>query len=224
MKQFIFFGMRRCGNHAILEWISTHFNNVTHFNDCYGFPPKQIAKIIKYGDETYNTDLEITSYEDFIPSLEEIENDNVFIIFRDWYNMASSRIVSSTKYPDSNRMLVRERHEKKFTSNNVIGTWIGYAKLYEKYPEKFILYNKWVSDEEYRNSIKDRLGLNGIGNFVNTLPKSNIGKGSSFGDTEISANAVNNRYKVLLNSPELFNTIDRSDVRYYCEKIFDMKI
>lgn len=207
------YGMMRSGNHAIIEWIASHYNHTIHYNDCYyNNKELKISSTHHYGNLNKDIDLTIHSFEDQLLNENKITNNNVFIILRDWYNMASSRIISG-------RMMMRDN---SFTPINL---WLKLVDLYQKYPEKFIIYNFWVDDESYRTNIEKTFNLNGSGLFVKSLPKSGMGLGSSFGDKIICPNNVNKRYlNILNNHPKLFNEIENETAKNLCNRFFHMKI
>lgn len=211
--------MRRSGNHAIIEWIASHFLSTIHHNDCSGW--KQVHNYSKhfYGCMRCERDLLIRSYEDFYPSLEELNDSRTIVILRDWYNMMSSRLVTKRDY-------VKNRHDKFYKSKKVVETWLEYAKLYKDYPNKFILYNKWVEDAEYRLSVQKNFGLDDSRDrYTSAFPESKVGHGSSFDKDKLNLCAVNERYKLLkLHHPDLYKSLNNAEVNGYCEDIFGLNI
>ena len=217
MKKFRIFGMRRSGNHAIIEWISSHFNKTTHFNDCLGWKDIRCRTNEIYGCGD-NFDSVIYSYEDFAPNNEEIKRAETILIFRDWYNMMSSRLLT-------NRDKVRHKHSEE-ESDEVLETWLEYAKLYCEHPNKFILYNHWATDPNYRKIIQKKFNLNDeYDKFTSDFPKSKIGKGSSFDKNKLNLNNVNKRHQLIkLSNPEIYEKIINKEVTYYCKTIFNIEI
>lgn len=215
MRQLTVFGMRRSGNHPIIEWIASYFNRTEHYNDCYG-KDKFFSKNF-YGSGI-SCDLSISSYEDFAPSVEQIKDPNTYIVFRDWYNMMSSRLLSK-------RLFARYSYSKYYENPNVLKVWLDFAKLYEENESKFILYNKWVVDKQYRKLVQDRLNLGLSDNFTTNFPKSGIGSGSSFGDEFINPKNMNKRYKILkIKNKKYFKSILKKEVSSYCKEIFDIDL
>lgn len=222
MRHLNIFGLRRVGNHAMIEWIAKHFDHTKHYNDCWGWPTPNNNWVTKeYGDSSKAFDLTIQSYEDFEPSIEEVEHPDTILLLRDWYNVAASRHVSGRGYINS----ARQRHRSAY-NRNVAEVWLKYAELYEQYPEKFILFNKWTLDETYRKEIAERFNLPGHAEYVSELPKSKIGSGSSFKDKEIDPEKVHLRYKLLASSDKnaYINIIGNPDINRYCSDIFGINV
>jgi len=222
MKHFSIFGLRRTGNHTIIEWLSKHFTHTTHYNDCWGWPePNNHWSKKEYGDLLSPADLTIFSYEDFEPSKEEIEHSETIILFRDWYNIAASRHVSGRGYKDT----ARHRHKSGY-NRSVVEVWLKYAELYENHPDRFILFNKWTTSEGYRNEVASRLGLQGHVPYTQQLPESKIGNGSSFGEDTINPWDVNLRYtKLATEHPAAyFDITSNSTVNDFCRKIFNINL
>ena len=222
MKTFHIFGLRRVGNHAIIEWIAKHFDHVIHYNDCWGWPDTTSFWVQKeYGDRTKPVDLKIYSYEDFEPSQEELDHPGTILLLRDWYNMAASRHVSKRGFGSTSR----QRHHAT-RNRDTAEVWLKYAELYQGYSDKFILFNKWTLEEDYRIDISERFNLGGVVEYKSTLPESKIGAGSSFGDTEIDPQRVNNRFRQLSESdPAAYQKITSNlEINKYCKDIFNIEV
>lgn len=222
MKQLNIFGLRRVGNHAIIEWIGRHFNHTKHLNDCWHWPVPESSWVTKeYGDTTMPVDLLIQSYEDFEPSKEEIEHPDTIVLLRDWYNMAASRHVSRRGFGNT----ARYRHKATY-NRSVSEVWIKYAELYQQYPEKFILFNKWAVDESYRKEVAERFNFPGTAEYLNQLPESRIGAGSSFKDKEVDPQKISLRYKQLKETDErAYKAITQNPIiNSYCLQIFDINV
>lgn len=219
MRELRIFGMRRSGNHAIIEWIARHFNRVIHYNECWGWDEISYRSKHFYGNKENDIDLTIYSYEDFYPSEQEIQDPRCVVVLRDWYNMMASRLTTD-------RLYVKHRHQPSFNNDKVLETWIEYAKLYEKYKDKFILYNKWVSDSSYRLLIERQLDLGNLNDkFIVKFPSSGVGGGSSFDQNKVNLKTINQRYKLLkIKSLELYEKIIVADVVECCKNIFGIEI
>ena len=222
MKTFYIFGLRRVGNHAIIEWIANHFDHVIHYNDCWGWPDTDRYWVQKeYGDISKPVDLTIYSYEDFEPNQEELDHPGTILLLRDWYNMAASRHVSKRGFGSTSR----ERH-MVHRNRDTAEVWLKYAELYREHSEKFILFNRWTLEEEYRVNVSKRFELGEAVEYRSTLPESKIGAGSSFGDAEIDPQKVNNRFRQLSQTdPEAYNTITTNpEINRYCREIFNIEV
>jgi len=215
-KKYHIWGMRRSGNHAITEWISSHFNSTFHRNDIIKDTPWNVKKYESSIKQKVN-DCIINSYEDFEP----IEvNDGTIIILRDWYNMCASRLNSGRDWQNS----CRYKNELHF-NRNCAEVYLEYCKLWEKYPDNFILYNKWCNDKNYEKEIEERYGLKRVVR-KNILPESGIGEGSSFEEKLSEDSKFNERYlKVIKKYPEDWKLIiSNEEINKYCKKIFGIDI
>lgn len=183
MKIYNIFGLRRSGNHAIIEYIAQSFEHTVHYNDCMGWQSNRFSKS-EFGELDRPQDCQIYSYEDFEPTDEQIQDPSCFIILRDYLNIAASRL-------KSNRGCNTCRQQ--FQSNRTTcceKVWSKYWDLYTRYPHKTIIYNYWHSDINYRIYINDLLELNNS-IYQKYLPESGVGQGSSFDNLD----TLNDRYK-----------------------------
>lgn len=194
-------GMRRSGNHFITEWLINHYEKVTHYNN-WSMIKNQIfhyenGELVKDPVDG----LEIYSYEDVL-----IESD--IYILRDWYNMSASRLVSNRGWYTTphNRLKCPE-------------IYLQMCKLYEQKPEKFILYNKLITDNDYKEEVEDRMGLDHI-DLPSKTPKSKIGSGSSFDNLE----GLNERYKQIMDHNDWKYIKSDFDINYYMIKIFGIEV
>jgi hypothetical protein len=213
---FKVWGMRRVGNHAIIEWISKHFNKTIHNNDIISGRPWVIKE---YGTGNV-VDLQIDSYEDFEPRLDSEPDSNTIFLLRDWYNVCASRHVSGRGWTYSARHFNGVNYNRSCSE-----VYLKYCELYEKYPDNFILYNQWVEDESYLKSVEQRYDWKHIPRD-NKMPKSGIGGGSSFSNEVVDPKRFNQRYKdVMENDKDNWELmIGDSKINDYCEKIFNMKV
>lgn len=220
MREIRIFGMRRSGNHAIIEWIASHFQKTLHYNECWGWENIQYRSEHIYGNKNNSSpNLIIYSYEDFCPSEEEIKDDRSIIILRDWYNMMSSRIIT-------NRNTAKYRHEDGFNNIDILGVWLEYVERYKYHKNKTIIYNNWAINKNYRKIISNIFQFNSdYDRYTTELPSSKIGCGSSFEKDSITTNLINDRYKLLKDShPNLYDKILNNQVVQPCKEIFDIEI
>ncbi len=194
------FGLRRSGNHAIIEWIAAHYRSVLHWNDCIGWRNPQPNNVGHYGHKSGPYDLIIYSYEDFEPSVEELTSESTLMILRDWPSMAASRSYSG-------RSGCRVRHHRRH-DRPTAEAWAAFATQCLRFPAHTIQFNFWNSDESYRRSLEERFALPGHIPYVTTLPASGMGRGSSFGDKVIDLRQVNDRLStVAALRPEIARNI-----------------
>lgn len=218
MKEFRIFGLRRSGNHTIIEWIAAHFNYVIHYNDCWGWESPDWFKQLSYGSPKEDLGCRIYSYEDFEPSKDELKNPSTILILRDWYNMSASRVASgrgldSARYP-----------HQKTNNRDCEEVWLKYAEFAQKFPNKIILFNEIINNPTYQESIRQNLGLLGDIKFPTELPATKFGNGSSFPNEPLEPNSLNSRIKVLkkqdLASYKKITQEVSPAVHDYCDKLF----
>jgi hypothetical protein len=246
MKTLRVMGMRRSGNHAIINWLLANFNNgkevieryktncsiindstyvpifinsnasIVFFNSCVEDP----FWGIKSDFDLSNLNLIIHSYEDKLFSYIEEHSYNKcnnleeniinIIILRDPYNMFASR----QKYIDNYWTKVDLLH---------IDMWIAYAEealnINNNINNKIIiLYNKWLTDKDYRDDIANKLG---VYNFDNTRIVSTCGNGSSF--VGVKLDEVQNyleRYKSVKLSDEVDDMLNNDRVKSLVNQLF----
>jgi hypothetical protein len=187
---FMFFGLRRSGQHAVINWVAAHFdepvwffNNIKDFsnpkpisNDTdttlqfYVRSPKTIPRVWSIPKKVL-----FQSYEDKpIDNLDFASNARVtgssgkticVIVLRDIFNMVASRL----SHPNSHDLepWLRQR-------------WIQYAR--EAIGETnylpnmvFVNYNLWFNSEPYRRDLEKKMGLRSTDKGINLV----FGAGSS---------------------------------------------
>lgn len=226
MREIRIFGMRRSGNHPIIEWIASHFAKTTHFNDCCGWENPIDNGIYNYlndKQDLFDNELVIYSYEDFCPSENEIKDERTFIILRDWYNMMSSRIVTSHIY---DRLKARHPHKREYDNINIAEVWLQFAKLSQSYPNKSIMYNQWIQDKNYRETLQKTIDINSsYDTFTLNFPISGIGFKSSFEDQSLDINRLNNRYKESKSiNFDSYGHLSNNEIKKLCKEIFHIEL
>ena len=131
--------------------------------------------------------------------------------------MSASRLVSNRGWKNSCRQ--DNQHGYIRSCEEV---YLQYCKLWEQYPNNFIIYNKWCEDEDYQKEIEERYNWNRVSR-LNKLPESGIGDGSSFKKTKL---AFDERYlEVIEKYPEEWIQIcSNSKINNYSKKIFGIEI
>lgn len=207
-KKIKIFGLRRSGNHVIIEWILSHFSKGLHIND-NDKNSRWVWEndVLIKSNKEIDYDILIESYEDVIP--EKID-ENTFIILRDWYNICSSRYISKRGWENSCK------------NQNCVDVYTHYCNLYYNNKSNFILYNFLMEDDIYVKKVEKQLNLSEHKKIPNTLPKSKIGGGSSFNNL----NKLNRRYINLIeNHKNEWNKIKSFKViNQHMENIFNIKI
>lgn len=242
MRTIRIIGMRRSGNHAIINWLASNFNNGnpvdTFYNKSMGLRlpvftnnERDIFFINGCKEDPYwdtpelkksqSFKLMIHSYEDrdfsyiLHYSYNKLSNseDNILniIIMRDPLNLFASR----QQHPESNRWLIVDEDH--------INLWVKYAEealnITNNIQNKLvILYNKWLTDKNYRDSIAKIIGTP---NFDNTEQVSICGDGSSF--IGLQLDKVENylqRYKMVEFPDHILNLLNSDKVTMLSDQLF----
>ncbi len=202
------FSLRRSGQHAIIFWLLDNIGNITENNSTYMYWNEE-KKIYYYNDCTdniyeYKLDYNylFKNFEDCKVNIITIDNEipnKKILIIRDFVNSYCSRInknIGSIK--------IRE----------VIEIWKEHISYLNDESFTVIIYNKWISDKEYRDKICDDLSIINKEN-IEFVP--DIGGGSSFNDknylerykmTKIKdedRNIISNDLELLRLNKEIFN-------------------
>jgi|APSaa5957512622_1039677.scaffolds.fasta_scaffold29092_1 hypothetical protein len=169
-----FVGIRRSGNHILIEWVAKNYRNVKHFNDCVIKSPGTYVTQGKTHTYTGNGDEDVHFYSfeertvrDVLSFVADHGNqfDKIFFILRDAYNWGASIMCGR-----NNRAL-----------RDSISLWKQFGTLYEKDSAGFLLYDKFVTDLSYIQLVKADNDLpNSPDELPRQLPTSGIGHGSSF--------------------------------------------
>lgn len=238
-KEFRIIGLRRTGNHAIINWIrKQHVGEVWHLNNLpvnqhpyrflYLHYPKQHLQQEAWRNFV-KKDCLIYSYEDY--SLEQLTAHSIekrhdfyfgktaqrydIVILRDPFNLLASR-------------LKRNMKQVKALHQSIIDLWIEYAKEYLGKTQYFkdnkivLNYNLWCSDKNYRRQIASQckfdfsdLGFNEVKSY---------GGGSSFDGRQFDgkANQMNvlNRWQYFSNDISYRKLLDNDELLEYSEQIF----
>ena len=215
-NEFVIFGIKRTGNHAIVNWIAGHFkepiyfyNNLLPFHHPFqrdynrrGYKCLEITQpdrcqytkknCIIYSYEDFNIELlkdrEIVSDRDNI--IGKSRNYRQILILRDPFNLFASRYLNS-------------KNDKKMSfKQELLDLWITYAKEYlnkTSYLKNKVCvnFNEWFSDKPYRVRLSSRLGLKHTDEGLNYMMET--GHGSSFSELRYRQNAqklkVNDRWE-----------------------------
>ena len=202
-KSIVVYGMRRSGNHVVLNWINYGFPKITHLNNLniYGnlnlklLPSqvtffeasKEISEIgyLKYSRVDYQMNNQICNSEQIICSFEDkhvnlnflkLYASKTVIILRDPANWLSSFF----KLVNDNSDIKIKSYSKKI---HTYKSYLKYALEYKSFPTDLIVinFNKFVMDYNYRKEISQRFeghNFKKSETVLNIVPKN--GGGSSF--------------------------------------------
>lgn len=238
MRRLIhFFGLRRSGNHAIINWIQKNIDSVEdealsiHYNDIYVplytnplrvLEPKDVKVAAPYNNITI-----LLSYEDIpltevakLPTIagqdEIIENAEKYriLVLRDPFNFFASRL-----------QRVRTLESKGITTNiiqqqsltEIVKLWKDYAKEFlgrtTLLGDKVAInYNRWVSEKEYRDAILNEAFGRTENLDLGINDVSSHGGGSSFDQLNFDSRGkemdTGNRWKYFIHD-EVFTSLFR---------------
>ena len=211
------FGLKRSGNHAIINWILGMIpNNCVFINNLSGFkdPLKQKIDGRIINRNLKKEDSILYNYEDF--NIAQLKNKPLLpnncilrtqlhrkkfnvMILRDPYNMFASRL--KTKKGGGRNIVIKN-------ANKIRDRWCIYAKEYLRETnflgsDKVIVnFNKWFKEEEYRRKLSKVLGLDFSDKNLNIVSK--YGSGSSFDNVIFNGNAqsmdILNRWQTITNN------------------------
>ncbi len=243
-------GLRRSGNHAIINWIKkeheqhrkkvTFINNIPHDKNPYlhfyqnhlryNKYPKTILKLKRQAKGWFDkVDCLIYSYEDY--SLEQITN-RLFEDKCDFYLGRANNKYDVIILRDPFNLLAsrfkNQYFDTKSPCQNIIALWIAYAKEYLretnflKNTKICINYNHWTSNLDYRQEIAKILDIEFSDAGFNDVQKN--GGGSSFDGLKFKGKAqtmeVDTRWKYFQDNPFYLQLINNEELIEYSRKIF----
>jgi len=241
-------GLRRSGNHALIQWIKPqqngvfqHLNDVPvyenpyrhkyeYFIDHYPHHQGAIRQLHRQARGEFKpTDWLIYNYEDY--PLGPIV-DPAFERKHDWYLGPSARRLDVLILRDPFNLLA-SRLKKGFvtvksTQYTFGDLWLAYAKEflgetnYLTQPKICISYNRWVQDREYRRQLAAQLGL--VFTDAGVHEVSSRAGGSSFDGTDYAGEArqmdVMSRWQHYLHHDLYGQLLHHPDLLRYAEWIF----
>lgn len=168
--------MCRSGNHAIIFWL---INNICPITDsiqgcCYWNSEHKLYfyNNCNHLDYTFIKDYQyqIKSYEDTM--IKNSDDSIKIVILRDFTNFIASRYKKYGKNLGLNDSYLQNYEEIRDLWINLCNEIINDQNVVG------IIYNKWLTSKEYRDSVGDKLGIPNINDNINIV--SDIGEGSSF--------------------------------------------
>jgi hypothetical protein len=242
-------GMKRSGNHAIINWIwkqqgddgVMHLNNIPAKYNPYRFLYEHFGndKLRQESEGNFSQkDLLIYSYEDQtledISDLKFAKKHDIYLgkslesydvlILRDPFNCFASRAKKFAHRFNAvdNPNIVTEKSQASAK------LWISYAKEYlgethylknKKIP---INFNLWTTDQEYRRELASKLNLEFSDAEFDRVK--GAGGGSSFEGLskryEGSTMKVNERWKLMADHPYMVAMLENKELIAYSNKIF----
>lgn len=204
MKVIPFYGLRRSGIHAILEWLTHSLGNggerieleknriikygdAIYLNDCNTWDQYSIKNFI----ESNNFNFVLVSYEDTNLNFSFYEtNEEPIVLIRDIKSLSASRIRS---YKELNEQILQK--------------WIDHANAKNC---KIIKYEDWLTKQNYRDNF---VSLYGQKNLDKIDYVSKFGGGSSFVGRKLDkVDRLLNRWKQMGFSEEINSFFERKSV------------
>ena len=168
--------------------------------------------------------IKIYDQEEITPEEIEVVSQKVdctaIIVIRDIYNMLASMLRW-----EKERNGIIGRHESIRSTKIRLDRWVNFADevLSPTFNHTDILFNKWFTDDAYRESICLELGLEFTDKGKQAV--AGHGGGSSFDRREFNGKAdqmdVLNRYKSYADDP-LFNSLISEEMHEKCHALFDV--
>jgi hypothetical protein len=238
-------GLARSGHHAVLYWLAgmmpakVIFFNTPDYNALKeGFIDAPSSPVIFNDHLPGNIDIfnleNRTVRETSAVKLSPLFEKPVFTVYviRDVYNNLASCTGSTLKRKDFSQAEMTARLHQRCKC------WINHAEnalLYSRIPEGtvsedlmyFIKYPDWRTDEEYRRTVADQLGLEYNEKYLDYIP--GHGDGSSFSGLKYQNRAylmdVNRRYKQMKDN-KLYLSLFRNfpEMEKLNEKLFGFRL
>ena len=185
VRVFNITGIRRSGNHAIIEWILHHYSGFSvHYNDIKNLSSPLDAYYILYkwklGNPAITFSFEDISIKDFLNNAGlflNAERKFNILIMRDPYNLFASRYNWQTEQGHRFRTSLKYRRK-------IIALWKNHAERYLTWSDESSLnipinYNRWCLDMDYQKTLLKSLDVPITKvNQIYQIP--NFGYGSSF--------------------------------------------
>lgn len=205
------FGLRRSGNHAVIDWLLAHYScDKYHYNNVMLKPNGDCETTREHIDfivgNSRDLSYKIASFEDIPLGYAKdhlIPAENQILILRDPFNTFASRLQKvRTASDEGNHKLANQ------VNKNVITMWKQYAK--EFITEDGILnpvcinFNEWVVDKSYRMALSEKLGIPFTDSGYGSKRGWKYSGGSSFqGDLQVL-----DRWRNFENDPEYLTFFD----------------
>lgn len=197
MNDFLVMAMQRSGHHAIISWLCKLIPNkilkINHYN--YHDGNGGTSTILK-GE---NPQIRMINFEN--PDISELRNYNYpagnynkIVVVRDPYNMFASRQKMLNRGGTKNTPTMIERYKKQL--RQLVGR--------EEYLDaRFINYNSWLTDGDYRKEIATEYGLKTIDyNFKKSVHESSFKNDENY-LVRYKSLLNNTKYRLIFRDEEL---------------------
>lgn len=222
--EYIVYGLRRSGNHAIINWILPQVKgDFSYYNDVWPNAPYKGKPKQRRGNGS-KVDTSIISFEDYNlqifksllrnRSQPKVQKRTTILIIRDPFNWYASRLKSDMSQP------------AHYSGLNLRQLYLQYIREYNResiFLEGHVVlisYNQWKSDLSYRKSISKGLGLEFTDDGLNKV--TGEGGGSSFDGMIVSGQQLrtDKRYLYYLNDDTFLSLFTNKELLFFCESEF----
>jgi hypothetical protein len=238
-KNYFTLSMKRSGHHAVMNWIMSNMEeNFIFYNSCF-IENGEVVPMGRNNVTVYDKKNQQTNYRKKGTDFKIIEENNPHITakmynFEDYYTtILDDKLIDGTKIVvmrDIYNMIASsiKQNEKKYGDKvklkDRIDRWLSHTQIVEDEGIIFINYNKWFSDNNYRNEISVLLNFTNKDVGMNYIP--HFGKGSSFDlqNKKGKDMLVLERYKSLseVYIKEIKNHERFNEINYLNKSIFGM--
>lgn len=209
-KLISIYGIRRSGNHAVANWIMSHFNNGCYINDANKKVREQSNKLPCHDNNCINVNL----YENPEITIIGIENK----VDRHIHKIYLEKLKSDYQYQNLQTYefcLIRNcanliaSHLKAWGDQSyhekIPDHWKQYIDFYTSNNEiNLLIYDRWL-DNDYRNKIANIIKFNNQDLGIEQIPW--YGGGSSFNEKVINKYNLKNRWKSMINNERFIKII-----------------
>jgi hypothetical protein len=210
---YIINGIRRSGNHAIANWIMSHYNSGCYINNANKFIKTNSNWLPCFSDNCQqkniqeNPEIIIIGLENKLNTLANIPqeyskkwlsiNSNINItmhsifLIRSFPNLLASSIKA---WPKSDWLIKLQDYWKQY---------VQFALSNNKY---ILLYDKWL-EKQYRDQYAINLDFSNKDTGIDKIP--HYGGGSSFKDKLVNNDNLKNRWQMMLDNQEYIEYISK---------------
>jgi hypothetical protein len=213
------YGLSRSGNHAIIFWMCHNISDdIVEAEDQVYFDKENKICFVNNAEifsTEFRKNLDIRSYENIIKSYEDsdlIDQDNSFVILRDFLNLVCSRYKLYHKqlgYTEGYCIGIE----------NLIALWKRHSTS-----KKVILYNQWILSKSYRDEVGRMVQILNIKDKFDYV--SSIGNGSSFGGVKLykSEDYLKRYEKIKLPKDVVEVILDDKELAHINKDLFNIEI
>lgn len=231
-RRFLFYSLAHSGGRAVQDWFLRNFNHGKKVE--VSLSVNQILtnldrNILFYYKSKFNKEIPSSAYESekmqnvFYDFLESEIHDNIsskdkiyqIVVLRDPLNLAASRQKLDIYLVNQQFTDLWLKHAN-FCLSAIQEAQSGESRNVEKF---FILYNRWVMDKSYRDSICQQFGVENLDKFNQVT---NLGQGSSYIGQAVEEQKENylTRFRLLKWNSELLQSLQNNQLIKLTKQLF----